>query len=40
MPAPLMRRLLAGERFEKDLIHMPIVAPTVTLLTARGAYAT
>jgi len=27
--APLMRRLLAGERFEKTFIHMPIVAPTV-----------
>jgi microcystin degradation protein MlrC len=37
--APIMRRLLAGERFEKTFIHMPIVAPTVTLLTARGAYA-
>jgi microcystin degradation protein MlrC len=37
--APLMRRLLAGERFEKTFIHLPIVAPTVTLLTARGAYA-
>ena len=37
--APMLRRLLAGERFEKTFIHMPIVAPTVTLLTARGAYA-
>jgi microcystin degradation protein MlrC len=37
--APLLRRLLAGERFGKTFIHMPIVAPTVTLLTARGAYA-
>jgi microcystin degradation protein MlrC len=37
--APVMRRLLAGERFEKTFIHTPIVAPTVTLLTARGAYA-
>jgi microcystin degradation protein MlrC len=37
--APLLRRLLAGERFGKAFIHMPIVAPTVTLLTARGAYA-
>jgi microcystin degradation protein MlrC len=35
----LMRRLLAGEHFEKTFIRMPIVAPTVTLLTARGAYA-
>jgi microcystin degradation protein MlrC len=37
--APILRRLLAGERFEKTFIHMPIAAPTVTLLTARGAYA-
>jgi len=37
--APILRRLLAGERFEKTFVHMPIVAPTVTLLTARGAYA-
>ena len=37
--APLLRRLLSGERFGKTFIHMPIVAPTVTLLTARGAYA-
>ena len=37
--APVLRRLLTGERFEKTFIHTPIVAPTVTLLTARGAYA-
>jgi microcystin degradation protein MlrC len=37
--APLLRRLLAGERFGKTFIRMPIAAPTVTLLTARGAYA-
>jgi microcystin degradation protein MlrC len=37
--APMLRRLLAGERLGKTFIHMPIVAPTVTLLTARGAYA-
>jgi microcystin degradation protein MlrC len=37
--APLVRRLLAGERFGKTFIRMPIVAPTVTLLTARGTYA-
>ena len=37
--ALLLRRLLGGERFEKTFIHLPIVAPTVTLLTARGAYA-
>jgi microcystin degradation protein MlrC len=35
----MLRRLLAGERFEKTFIRMPIAAPTVTLLTARGAYA-
>ena len=38
-PRRCMRRLLAGERFEKTFIRMPIAAPTVTLLTARGAYA-
>jgi microcystin degradation protein MlrC len=37
--ATLMRRLLAGERWEKTFIRMPIVPPSVTLLTARGAYA-
>ena len=37
--APVLRRLLAGERFGKTFVHTPIVAPTVTLLTARGAYA-
>jgi microcystin degradation protein MlrC len=37
--APILRRLLAGERFEKTIIRLPIVAPSVTLLTARGAYA-
>jgi microcystin degradation protein MlrC len=37
--APLLRRLLGGERLEKTFIHLPIAAPTVTLLTARGAYA-
>src|SRR6185436_1579986 len=36
---PLLRRLLAGERFEKTFVRLPISAPTVTLLTARGAYA-
>ena len=35
--APILRRLLAGERFEKTFLRMPISAPTVTLLTARGA---
>ncbi len=37
--AHLMRRLLAGERFEKSFIRLPIAAPPVTLLTAHGAYA-
>lgn len=37
--ADLLRRLLAGERFDKTWIRMPIAAPTVTLLTAQGAYA-
>lgn len=37
--ASLLRRLLAGERWEKTHIRMPIAPPTVTLLTARGAYA-
>ncbi|MBM3343671.1 MAG: M81 family metallopeptidase, partial [Betaproteobacteria bacterium] len=37
--AALMRRLLAGERWEKTFIRMPITPPSVTLLTARGAYA-
>ena len=37
--AQLMRRLLAGERWEKTFIRLPISPPSVTLLTARGAYA-
>jgi microcystin degradation protein MlrC len=37
--ATLMRRLLAGQRWEKTMIRMPIKPPSVTLLTARGAYA-
>ena len=37
--ATLIRRLLAGERWEKTFLRMPIVPPSVTLLTARGAYA-
>lgn len=37
--ALLLRRLLAGERWEKTMIRLPISPPTVTLLTARGAYA-
>lgn len=37
--ARLIRRLLAGERLEKSFIRMPIVAPSVRLLTATGPYA-
>ena len=37
--ATLIRRLLAGERWEKTFIRLPISPPSVTLLTARGAYA-
>lgn len=37
--ARLIRRLLAGDRFEKAFIRMPIVAPSIRLLTAEGPYA-
>jgi len=37
--ARLIRRLLAGERLSKAFIRMPIVAPSVRLLTANGPYA-
>ncbi len=37
--AQLVRRLLAGEQFTKTFIRMPIVAPSVRLLTADGPYA-
>ncbi len=37
--AHLMRRLLAGERFDMSFIRLPIAAPPVTLLTAHGPYA-
>ncbi len=37
--AHLLRRLLAGEQFDKSFIRLPIAAPPVTLLTAHGAYA-
>lgn len=37
--AQLMRRLLAGERFFRAHRRLPIVAPTVSLLTAQGPYA-
>ncbi|WP_159998606.1 M81 family metallopeptidase [Roseomonas sp. 18066] len=34
----LLRRLLAGERFHRAFRRLPIVAPTVSLLTAKGPY--
>jgi microcystin degradation protein MlrC len=37
--ALMLRRALGGQRFDKTFIRLPIAAPTVTLLTARGAYA-
>ncbi len=37
--AVLMRRLLAGERFHRAFRRLPIVAPTVSMLTAQGPYA-
>jgi microcystin degradation protein MlrC len=37
--ALLIRRLLAGEKLTKTFIRMPIVAPSVRLLTASGPYA-
>ena len=37
--AGLMRRLLKGERFVRAHRRLPIVAPTVSLLTAQGPYA-
>jgi microcystin degradation protein MlrC len=37
--AAAMREMLAGVRTERVLIRLPIVAPTVTLLTAAGPYA-
>ncbi len=37
--AGLIRRLLAGEKLAKTFIRMPIVAPSVRLLTASGPYA-
>ena len=37
--AQLLRRLLAGERFCRAHRRLPIVAPTVSLLTAQGPYA-
>ena len=37
--ARLIRRLLAGDRFAKRFIRMPIVGPSTRLLTAEGPYA-
>ena len=37
--AALLRRMLAGLRLRKSFIRMPIVAPSVRLLTAEGPYA-
>lgn len=37
--ARLIRRRLAGERFAKAFLRLPIVAPSVRLLTAAGPYA-
>ncbi|HEX3884582.1 MAG TPA: M81 family metallopeptidase [Stellaceae bacterium] len=37
--AAAMREMLAGVKTERALIRLPIVAPTVTLLTAAGPYA-
>ena len=37
--AALLRRLLAGERFVRAHRRLPIMAPTVSMLTAQGPYA-
>lgn len=37
--AGLLHRLMSGERLEAHFIRLPIVAPTVRLLTAEGPYA-
>jgi microcystin degradation protein MlrC len=37
--AHAMRERLGGTRFHQTLIRLPLVAPSVTLLTARGPYA-
>ncbi len=37
--AHVMRRLLAGQRFHRAHRRLPIVAPTVSMLTAQGPYA-
>lgn len=37
--AGLLRRFMSGERFARTFLRMPIVAPSVRLLTAAGPYA-
>ena len=37
--AALLRRLMAGERFHRAFRRLPIVAPSVSLLTSEGPYA-
>lgn len=37
--AGLLRRLMQGERFHRAFRRLPIVPPTVSLLTAKGPYA-
>ncbi len=37
--AELLVRMIGGERLASTFVRLPIVAPTVTLLTARGPYA-
>jgi len=37
--AQLLRRLIAGERFHRAFRRLPIVAPSVSQLTAQGPYA-
>jgi microcystin degradation protein MlrC len=37
--AALLRQLMAGERFTRAFRRLPIVAPTVSMLTAQGPYA-
>ncbi|TAM88848.1 MAG: M81 family peptidase [Candidimonas sp.] len=37
--ADLLREMLAGTRMTSAFIHLPLVAPSVTLLTAAGPYA-
>ncbi|HWL81434.1 MAG TPA: M81 family metallopeptidase [Roseomonas sp.] len=37
--AALLRRLMRGERFHRAFRRLPVVAPSVSLLTAKGPYA-